>query len=196
MNNASSNHGTLPSAGLIYYGNSMRGTLIPGDRIFCRQVAFSELEVGDIAIVKLPERCYIHRVIAIDNTSAVTMGDNNAVPDKLRLDDSMEFFRLDRAVNPAGKPLRIAQGRAGWAHFRKIQRRRKLSSKIKKLLRKVEKLCFWRITLRDPAVFADGSRCYSWHGMAVARVSATGIVTYKSWGKRLFFRVETQNRAE
>ena len=175
--------------GLIYYGNSMRGIFSSGDRIFCKAAALEDLSVGDIVVVNPGNSSYIHRVIKLDRDFAVTMGDNNDFPDKLRLNNSSEFFQLESAIR-RGKVLKIAQGQAGMRHFMCIQRRRNYVRKFKKTFRQLEKHCFWRITLRDAETFADGSRCFFWHGIAIARVSKSGVVKYKSLLKRLFFYVK------
>jgi len=65
----------------IVLGGSMKPTLCPGDLAFTVKVDPSEIDVGDIVVVKSNDRVYMHRVVEKKGTLFRLKGDANEDPD-------------------------------------------------------------------------------------------------------------------
>ena len=171
----------------IYSGSSMLGTLFPGDRIYLVPATFSSLECGDIVAVKSDHSEYIHRVIAIDENQAVTMGDNNDAPDPVKLDFNSEFMRLGHVETPSGMLRCVAQGKAGMKQFARIRNKRKFFHLLRRMWHTAEKIFIFRLTLTKFCTFADGSRVYYFGRFPILHSDSAGSVLYRKLWQKLFF---------
>ena len=82
---------------IICTGPSMKPTLLPGDKIETKKVAFEQLRPGDIIVYNSPENIrlnIIHRIIKQDYDGLTTRGDNNSQTDPYR-------------VRPEHRPLKV-----------------------------------------------------------------------------------------
>ncbi|MBN1564819.1 MAG: hypothetical protein JXA10_13310 [Anaerolineae bacterium] len=72
---------------MVYTGESMRGTLRPGDRLVFAPVTLADLQPGDVVVYRKlgrndqPNSNVVHRVLAITPGGAILRGDNNAPAD-------------------------------------------------------------------------------------------------------------------
>jgi signal peptidase I len=92
---------------IICNGPSMKPTLLPGDKIEVEEVAFKELERGDIIVYDNPENIrtnVIHRIIGSDYEGLITRGDNNSKIDPYR-------------VRPEHRPLKVISFERGSLKF-------------------------------------------------------------------------------
>ena len=172
----------------VYYGNSMRSVFTAGERLQLENIDFEQLQIGDVVAVFSAGKQYVHRVIQIADGRAVTMGDNNFQPDKLVLTAGSDFKLVTAAADETGAVRPIAGGAAGMKLFKqhqKLQRRRRWAADW---FKRLEKLFFWRITLREKTSFGDET-CYYYRNQAIARRTGSGAVVYNSWRNRLRFRV-------
>lgn len=177
-----------PSPLPIYYGNSMRSVFTNGERLELESVSFEMLREGDIVVVVGTSRQYVHRVIRITSESAVTMGDDNAVPDRMPLTAKSEFMRVRAATSSNGRSRIIPGGTAGMRLFQCHQKWRRRCVSLGAIWRRLEPWAFWRIPARTQYQFGP-EVCFYFHGMPVARRSVEGRLIYFNSAKRLFFRV-------
>ena len=176
----------------IYSGSSMKGTLVPGDRVYLVAAAFSSLECGDIVSVVSDHSEYIHRVIAIDENCAVTMGDNNDFPDTAKLSAASCFLRLGHVETPAGTVRRVAQGKAGMNHFARLRAKRRIFNFLRLMWHKTEKIFIFRLPLTSFCSFADGSRVYYFGKIPILHRDSQGSVRYRKLWQKLFFVIGSE----
>ena len=179
-------------SGVFYYGSSMLRTFTPGETLILEEREFSALVPGDVIAVfssSKAEPGVIHRVIRTDGTAAVTMGDNNPLPDDKTVTVQSSFMICTGAVSLSGKYRRISGGRAGMFKFRVNRLRRFIRLLAAPAARKAFKLMFWRIQLREAGRFSDGSICYNFGKYFVARRTASGLVHYRRESCKLLFKL-------
>ena len=178
-------------SGAFYYGSSMLRTFTPGETLILEEKEFSALVPGDVIAVfsSKAEPGVIHRVIRTDGTSAVTMGDNNPLPDEKTVTAQSSFMICTGAVSLSGKYRRISGGRAGMLKFRVNRFRRFIRLLAAPAARKAFKLMFWRIQLREAGRFSDGSSCYNFGKYFAARRTASGLVHYRNELCKLLFKL-------
>lgn len=132
---------------IICTGPSMEPTLLPGDKIKAREVAFDELRRGDIIVYNSPDNIHInliHRITGRDSAGFITRGDNNSQTDPGR-------------VRPEHRPLKvIAIGRGSQhlkisSHGMIVHRLRILQKRFRILRRK----CLYSIytSIADSGIF-------------------------------------------
>ena len=172
----------------LYYGNSMAGVFVPGDRLELEPVVFDRLRPGDVVAIQEGPLPYVHRVIRIRNGAATTMGDNNLRPDRRPLTPESNFALVVAAVGPDGRSRPIPGGRVGRRWFRRHQRRRQLRALGAACWKWLEPVAWWRIPVRGRIGFRD-EVVFEFHGLPVARRVAGGPVRYYSIPRRLLFRV-------
>lgn len=179
-------------SGLFYYGSSMLRTFTPGETLILEDKEFSALVPGDVVAVFSSckdQPGVIHRVIRTDGVSAVTMGDNNPLPDEQPVTAVSSFMFCTGAVSLSGKYRKISGGRAGMVKFRFNRLRRFCRNLAAPAVRKAFKLMFWRIPLTVAGKFSDGSICYNFGSCFVARRTASGLVKYRNELFKLLFKI-------
>ena len=102
------------------------GASMSGDSLRLEAVSFESLRPGDIVAVESAPVPYVHRVIRVNGTEAVTQGDNNAAPDARPLTPGCRFSLVTGAVSFPGVFRPVAGGPQGMRRFRRNQWRRKL----------------------------------------------------------------------
>ena len=157
-------------------------------------VSFESLRPGDIVAVESAPVPYVHRVIRVNGTEAVTQGDNNAAPDARPLTPGCRFSLVTGAVSFPGVFRPVAGGPQGMRRFRRNQWRRKLRAGAGRVWHRLEPRAFWRIPVRSRTVFRN-EMVFDFHGIPVARVSANGSVHYFGSLKRLLFRLPGADRS-
>ena len=178
----------------FYCGASMSGVFQPGDSLRLEAVSFESLRPGDIVAVESAPVPYVHRVIRVNGTEAVTQGDNNAAPDARPLTPGCRFSLVTGAVSFPGVFRPVAGGPQGMRRFRRNQWRRKLRAGAGRVWHRLEPRAFWRIQVRSRTVFRN-EMVFDFHGIPVARVSANGSVHYFGSLKRLLFRLPGADRS-
>ena len=173
----------------VYYGNSMRGVFAAGEHLELEKIAFADLQIGDVVAVHDPQKgFYVHRVIDIKGSAAVTLGDNNAAPDELKITIESAFFLVRSAVDSQGRHRKIAGGKRGMLEFCRHQYGRRIRLTGSMVLLKAERFFFWRREVETERVFGT-EICYYFRGKPVARRNAAGQIVYRNWRKRLLFKV-------
>ncbi len=170
----------------VYYGNSMRGVFTPGERLQTVHVPFEKLSPGDIVAVSGSLQ-YVHRIIRISGDIAVTMGDNNPLPDKELLSPQSSFLRVVGTVQPDGNIKAVKSGPAGMSLFLKNQRRRKFRELSLRTLSLLRPLSFLRIPVSAHRRFGGNTVFYFWN-IPVFHRNTAGQITYRSILCRLLFR--------
>lgn len=177
-----------PSPLPIYCGNSMRSVFTNGEQLELEPVSFEMLREGDIVVIMGTSRQYVHRVIRITPESAVTMGDDNAMPDRMPLTSKSEFMRVRAAISSNGRSRVIPGGATGMLLFQRHQRWRRRRIFLGGIWCRLEPWAFWRIPARTQYRFGPDV-CFYFRGMPIAHRSAKGRLKYFTPVKQLFFRV-------
>ena len=173
----------------IYRGNSMRGVFVPGEMLVLSETAFETLRTGDV-VAKLDRTPYVvHRIVEKNANAAVTMGDNNARPDAMKLTPGIPFRLVTGVISADGTIRPVEGGEAGMRQFRRQQRKRKLRQFAGCLVRPLKLLRFLRIPARTETKFRDGTVQWSCAGIPVAARGPSGRTVYLHWSKHLFFRI-------
>lgn len=119
------------------FGNSMLGVFSPGDQVFAREIDFSEPKVGDI-IVFTPldrrKRLVVHRVVKRNENQIITHGDNNLLPDRPITRRNGAIYIVEKALRD-GKPIAFSHGELGMADFLQHQKKKKITHKLRQLVR-------------------------------------------------------------
>ena len=173
----------------IYTGNSMRGMFVPGEMRDLTETAFENLRTGDVVVMFDRNPYIVHRIVEKNAECAVTMGDDNARPDALKLAPNCDFRLVTGAVSPDGTVRTVAGGEAGMKQFRRQQRKRKLRRFAGWLAAQLKPLGFLRIPARCETKFRDGTVQWSCGRIPVAARGPSGRTVYLHWSKRLFFRI-------
>ena len=139
-------------------------------------------EVKSLLEVREQLECLCSRLV-IENASDEELQALEGILDELK-----GAKDVDIAADETGAVRPIAGGAAGMKLFKqhqKLQRRRRWAAAW---FKRLEKLFFWRITLREKTSFGDET-CYYYRNQAIARRTGSGAVVYNSWRNRLRFRV-------
>lgn len=185
-------------SGVFYYGSSMLRTFTPGETLILESKPFDQLRCGDAVAVFNDidgKPGIIHRIVAFDGSSAITMGDNNDQPDADKLTPDSRFMICTGAVSLDGRQRKIANGRMGMFKFRINRFRRFCRNIATPAVRRIIPLMFWRIKLAESGKFSDGSTVFSFGRYFIARRTASGIITYRNEIFKLFFRLPSQKGA-
>jgi len=105
----------------LYRGNSMFRVFRPGDQLRTEAIPLRDFRRGDIAVYfqKGPDRPgIVHRVIGFEGNALVTMGDNNAAPDRRRVTVADHPARVVAGIHWKGDAFAVRSGLAGMAQFR------------------------------------------------------------------------------
>lgn len=93
---------------------SMRPTLVPGDRVTARRARADELRVGDIALVRVGEHWLAHRLTARQGATVppgwLTQGDSSPVADDLWRPE--QICAIITAVERNGRTANLESRRA------------------------------------------------------------------------------------
>lgn len=173
----------------LYTGNSMQGVFVPGETLFLAETPFETLQKGDIVAIFSRTPYYVHRIVEKNAVRAVTMGDNNARPDKPDLTPDTPFKLVTGARGLDGSVRQVAGGEAGMMRFRVQQRKRKRRGFAMLLLAPFRPLKSLRIPARRETRFRDGTVQWSFGRIPVAARTPEGKTVYQHWSKRLFFRI-------
>lgn len=188
-------HGELKEA--YYTGNSMRGMFVPGDILLLSAITYGELECGDIVAVFDSTPYYVHRVVRKTPESAVTMGDNNSIPDSAPLTEKSRFM-LVKAVIPVktpGQAFPVDRGGPGMKRFDRRQRVVKLRRIGENVLSRLRIVGCLRIPARKEIRFRNGTIQWNCGQIPVAARSPDGKTNYLHWTRRLIFRIPRQTAA-
>ena len=173
----------------FYSGESMLGVFVPGETIFLAETAFETLREGDVVAIFDRTPYYVHRIVEKNADYAVTMGDNNARPDEMKLTSASQFKLVTDARGLDGSIRKVSSGNAGMEQFRRQQRKRNLRTFAGALLRPLRPLKFLRIPANTDTKYRDGTVQWSCGRIQVAARTANGKIKYLHWSKRLFFRI-------
>lgn len=113
---------------IICNGPSMKPTLLPGDKIDIKEVAFEELKRGDIIVYNNPENIrinVIHRIIGCDSDGLVTCGDNNSHIDPYKVRAEHRPLKVI-AFERGSRRLLVSKHGMLVHNFRLLQKRIKL----------------------------------------------------------------------
>ena len=124
----------------LYRGNSMRRVFRPGDRLRTAAIPLRDFRRGDIAVFfpKGPdEPGIVHRVIGFESDALVTMGDNNAAPDRRRVTADEQPEKVVAGTRWEGAAFAVRNGRAGMVQFRINRVRRAARSMAGRLRRRL-----------------------------------------------------------
>jgi len=180
----------LPDRG-VYHGNSMSNVFVDGDILFFEEVPFDQLECGDIVAVFERSPYYVHRIVKKENGFAVTMGDNNTIPDKLELNQNSKFGFVRNYIpikNP-GTVLSVTSGTDGMEQFQRWQKHLWRKHRLVGILSPLRFFGRFRIPAKKETKFRDGTVQWSFVFIPVAARNPAGKTKYLSRWKRLFFRV-------
>ncbi len=173
----------------FYSGESMLGAFVPGETLFLAETAFETLRKGDVVAIFDRTPYCVHRIVEKNADYAVTMGDNNARPDELKLTSASRFRLVTDARGLDGSVRKVSSGNAGMEQFRRQQRRRNLKRFLSTLIRPFRPLGFLRIPAKTETKYRDGTVQWSCGRIPVAARTAGGKLKYLHWSKRLFFRI-------
>ena len=173
----------------IYTGDSMRGAFVPGETIFLSETAFETLREGDVVAIFERTPYYVHRIVEKNEECAVTMGDNNARPDTLKLSRDSRFKVVTEVRGLDGSMRKVSGGEPGMEQFRRQQHELHLRRFVGTLLRPLRPLKNLRIPAKTETKYRDGTVQWSCGGIPVAARTAQGKTKYLHWSKRFFFRI-------
>ena len=173
----------------FYKGESMRGIFVPGEILSLEERSFETLREGDVVAIFSRTPYIVHRIIEKNTEYAVTMGDNNDRPDAHKLTPDDAFRLVTGAVSLNGINRSVDGGEAGMRLFRRRQRKRKLRHFAGWLIRPLKPLKDLRVPADTETRFRDGTVQWSRGNIPVATVTPNGRIVYRTWSKRLFFRV-------
>ena len=111
----------------LYRGNSMRRVFRPGDRLRTTAIPLRDFRRGDIAVFfpkGTEQPGIVHRVIGFEGDALVTMGDNNAAPDRRRVTAADRPEKVVAGTRWEGAAFAVRNGRSGMAQFRLNRLRR------------------------------------------------------------------------
>ncbi len=176
----------------LYTGNSMRGMFLPGETVLLAEVSFETLRKGDVVAVFDRTPSYVHRIVEKNADYAVTMGDNNDHPDKLRLTPESHIMLITGARGLHGDVRRVSGGDAGMKRFRRQQRKRAFRRFAVRLLRPFRPFQAFRIPAGRETRFRDGTIQWNFGDIPVAVRKPDGTTMYFHWAKRLVFRIPVE----
>ena len=140
----------------LYRGNSMRRVFRPGDRLRTQAIPPEDFRRGDIAAFfpKGPDRPgTVHRVIGFEDGALVTMGDNNAAPDRRRVTAADRPELVVSGNRWDGAAFAVPRGGAGMAQFRFNRLRRAVRNTAGRIFRR-----FLPARSKEPAAGNFGRR--------------------------------------
>ena len=125
---------------LIYAGQSMNGTLKPGDKFYLENIFFKQLCKGDIIVIrnqnsKLFENQRVHRFVIKVNDTLFTRGDNNPQIDKEPVTEE-NFIGKVTHFERNGKIHKVWNGWLGMMRARVLHARLLIIGAAKFILRK------------------------------------------------------------